>query len=384
MDSSDDDYDEKNIKKFLECKPSFLEDINSGYDSETIENLRNELSRNQEQKTSFLKTINNKLNSKKSFGSIFDNQDDVGIILENDYTINNFPLFINKIMDYYILFKWKDLPSVKMNYNIQYHCINDNDLSDWNHHIKIENFFLPITFEIEEEFNNINTYVKDNKNPFIILSNIIENISNKSDNNSIYNLQTLLKNSLFYPLIQLKYNDISKLNKSISSFESRLNTLKTELLIKTIEQEFDAFLGYLTIYNFIRHDINIPLAIFLFSCESNDNIIFFIICKIDDDNYNDILYTYVNRNSIYDYSSDEDDNESLLHQKKNKNKKKDKNLIQLTPKIIEENSTIRLSRLDLTHIDDKKLIKDTQLWKLNITNSIIRYISYGYIGTEFK
>lgn len=382
---SDRDYDDDNITKILESKPTYLEDVSAGYDSETIDNLITGLSNNQQQKTSYLKTINNKLNSKKSFKSIFETEAEIGIILENDYSITNFQLFIDKIMDYYILFKWKDLPLIEMDYKIQSHCISDYDLSEWNHYIKIENFFTPITFDIEQEFNNINTYVRDNQNPFIVLSNIIDNISKRSDNNTIYNIQRLLKNSLFHPLIKLKYNDINKINKAIPYFETQINTLTTSLLIKTIEQEFDAFLGCLIIFNYNRHNMSIPLNIFLFSCESNDNIIFFIICKIDDENvYNDILYTYVNRNNIYDYSSDEEDNTSEITIKQKKKKNKNKNLIQLTPKIIEDNSTIRLSRLDLTHIDDSKLIKDTPLWKMNITNSIIRYISYGYIGTEFK
>jgi hypothetical protein len=345
--------------------------INHGYDSKTIDNLIIDLSKNQEPKSNYLKKINSKLNTRKSFKSIFDNESEIGIILENDYSIVNFPLFIDKVMEYYILFKWKDLPLNLMDYKIYYHSISSREVSEWNHYIKIENFFSPITFLIIQEFDQINKYVNKSQNPLIVLSKILDNINTNSTNNIQYNLQRLLKTSFFYPLIKIKYND------KLSHFESQLKILTVEFLIKTIEQEFDAFLGNLILYNYKKHNIEIPVTIFLFSCESNDNIIFFIICGLDEDTYKEIVYTYINRNTIYDYSSDEDESES------NKQKRK-KNLIQLTPKILEDNSTIRLSRLDLTHIDDKKLIKDTPLWKMNITNSVIRYISYGYIGSEFK
>lgn len=346
-----------------------------GYDSQTIDKLIVDLSKNQERKSNYLKTINNRLNTRKSFKSIFETETDIGIILENDYSITNFPLFIDKVMDYHILLRWKDLPLDRMDYKIYYHCISFKEVSEWSHFIKIENLFAPITFNIKQEFNKINKYIDNDQNPLIVLSSIINNISNKNDNN-IYNIQRLLKNSLFFPLIRIKCSDISH-------FESQIKTLTIELLIKTIEQEFDAFLGCLILFNYKRHNINIPVSIFLFSCESNDNIIFFITCGIDEDVYRNIVYTYINRNTIYDYSSDEDEpqQESVLL---SKHKKKGKNLIQLTPKIMEDNATIRLSRLDLTHIDDKTLIKDTLLWKMNITTCMIHYISYGYIGTEFK
>lgn len=379
-DDSDDERHFRHLKK-----------VNTGYDNETVKNIRLELSKNQQQKNVFLKTLNNRLNSKNSFESIFDNPDEIGVVLENSYSINNFPLFIEKVMNYYILFKWKDLPLSPMKYDIYNHCITYHELTEWNHHIKIDNFFSPITFEIEEEFNNINQCIESKNTPYLILSNIIEKLSNnkieQSNNNNIFNIQTLLKYSLFYPLISIKQNDLIKFNKSFSidksieKFESQINKLTIELLIKTIEQEFDAFLGYLVIYNYVTPDITIPLALFLFSCESNDNIIFFVICKIEEKNYNEFLYTYINRNVLHeDDSSDEDEPKN----KKKKKVKKNDNLIELTSTIIKENSHIKFSRLHITHIDDQKLIKESPLWKLNLTNSIIRYISYGYIGTEFK
>lgn len=320
----DDSDDGEDFKKFYQKRKTKLEQINASYDPKTIEDLKNKLINQAHSTSFFFKPINS-----------IEQSTDIGIIMDNNYSINNFDLFIKSSLSNFILFQWKDLSINKnMLFEPIYHGLPSPiyNLSKWNYYITLENYFSPIKFEIENTLQDINNSV--NKKPLNCLIKFLNELKLDSSNQYFY-IQSLLKYSFFYPLIKLKIDNFDRGNN--------LKDFTIHSIIKTIEQELNALLGNLIIYLYEskEYEISLPLVILLFSFEPFDSILFFLVFKIDENDYIQIFND-------------------------------------------EKKSMVQLSRIELTHIDELNPKNDVPLWKINLTNSKIHFISYGYMSSEYK
>jgi hypothetical protein len=313
-----------------------LKKTNLEYDEYTVKTLSKKFENELEKNKNYFNLINKQFNKNSS------NTDYNGLYIGRDnYEILNFEEFLKLIVKEYILYNIDEYnPLIKYN-NIIYHGFNNKDpltlLSYWgDNYIKFENYMSPILFSINNTIKNLNLNLKKH---IIDKENTIESINQN------------FENSFFSPLIY-KF----KVNQNFD----------IEFIIKEIESKLNCFLTKLFIINFC-----IPLAIFVFLINENDRFIFFLSFKINDNDYKQLLYEYINRN----IEMEEDD---LFFNKFEKNKKKYIEINEINQK---ENSKIEILRTELNHIDENN--SSTLKWKKKLTESKLNYITYGYMTTEF-
>jgi len=317
------DFEDKNIKKILKK-------TNQEYDEYTVQTIKNQFQIEFEKNNKYLNLINQKIfkNSSVEYSGLFIGRD--------VYNIYNLEEFLKLIINEFILYDPGDYKSLIKTNEIIYYGFNQKDpltlLSYWgDSYIKFENYMNPILFSINSKIKELNLNLKKHINDHTYIESTDEN---------------LFENSFFHPLI--------------NKFKISQN-FNIEFIIKEIESKINCFLTKLFIINYY-----IPLSIFIFLVNENDPFIFFLSFKINDNDYNQLLYEYINRNI-------ECEEDLLYFNKFEKNKKKYIEVNEINKK---ENSKIEILRTELNQSESLKWIKKLTDLKLN-------YITYGYMTTEF-